>query len=246
VSLLHFVSAAGPLRPVRNGQRYVMLFSHGNAEDIAHSYDFFDHLCARLEVDVVAYDYSGYGCSSGTCSEDSTFACADAAFSFITDTINVPKSNIILCGRSLGSGPTTHLAAKHRGLAGMILLAPLSTAASVAGSVAGFAAYPFDIFTNVRKIDKVRDYPVHIIHGTKDEVIPMSHGESLLKTVQKVNPKATATWAEGAGHNDIEQVMGRQFYRVLADFIATLHLPMPPPPPAEVGWCGLSSSPRTA
>ena len=227
VSLLHFVSAAGPLRPVRNGTRYLMIFSHGNAEDLLDCYPYLAELRDKLHIDVLGYDYSGYGCSPGKCSEASAFSCANAAFEYAINNLQVPHGNIILCGRSLGSGPAVHLANKHRGLSGLILLSPLCSAAAVAGTTAKVAAYPFDIFTNLRKIASVTDYPVLIVHGTADKVINISHGEKLLKEVKKKNPRARGCWVEGAGHNDIEIIMGRKFFQVLQNFVNTLsHSPM--------------------
>lgn len=49
---------------------YTILYSHGNAEDLASSKAAFEDLAITLEVNFCAYDYSGYGLSSGQCSEE--------------------------------------------------------------------------------------------------------------------------------------------------------------------------------
>ena len=44
---------------------FTIIFSHGNATDIGQMRDFLLDLRKRLKVNIVAYDYSGYGLSSG-------------------------------------------------------------------------------------------------------------------------------------------------------------------------------------
>lgn len=85
-------------------------------------------------------------------------------------------------GRSLGSGPTTHLAVKQSNLeqpvAGVILQSPVLSMFRV---VFNFRyTFPGDLFCNIDVIDKVRS-PVTIIHGTRDEVVPFWHGEGLFE-----------------------------------------------------------------
>ena len=57
------------------GAEYTILYSHGNAEDLAGSKLTFIDLANNLEVNLCAYDYSGYGLSEGTCSEKGIFVC---------------------------------------------------------------------------------------------------------------------------------------------------------------------------
>lgn len=42
-----------------------LLYSHGNAADIGQMYELFIELSIHLRVNVMGYDYSGYGHSSG-------------------------------------------------------------------------------------------------------------------------------------------------------------------------------------
>lgn len=50
----------------RPGSDLTLIYSHGNAEDLNTSYNFMLKLSVLLGVNVVGYDYSGYGESSGT------------------------------------------------------------------------------------------------------------------------------------------------------------------------------------
>jgi fermentation-respiration switch protein FrsA (DUF1100 family) len=73
---------------------------------------------------------------------------------------------------------------------------------------------PFDRFHNLRHIRRVR-CPVLVIHGTDDEVIPVSHGWRLFEAAGQ--PKQ-ALWIEGAHHNDVPFVGGARYWRALATF----------------------------
>lgn len=56
-------------------------------------------MCLSLRVNVVAYDYTGYGCATGTPSEPGTYRDILAVYNFITDTMH-PGDRIIVYGQS--------------------------------------------------------------------------------------------------------------------------------------------------
>ncbi|RRT59543.1 hypothetical protein BHM03_00047399 [Ensete ventricosum] len=45
--------------------RFTLLYSHGNAADLGQMLDLFFELRAHLRVNIMSYDYSGYGASTG-------------------------------------------------------------------------------------------------------------------------------------------------------------------------------------
>lgn len=92
--------------------KVTLLFSHGNAEDLGTIYDWFVIFSSRLKVNVFAYDYEGYGKSTGFPSEQACYDDIEAAYTYLTRSMHVPAENIILYGRSLGSGPSLYLAEK--------------------------------------------------------------------------------------------------------------------------------------
>lgn len=51
----------------RKNANVTILFSHGNAEDLNTVYYFLRQLSILLDVNVIGYDYSGYGESTGKC-----------------------------------------------------------------------------------------------------------------------------------------------------------------------------------
>ena len=89
--------------------RFTLLFSHGNATDLGQMRDQLARLSSTLGVDVLAFDYSGYGRSSGSPSETNCYADINAAYVYLVGFCGLAPSDIILYGQSVGSGPTVDL-----------------------------------------------------------------------------------------------------------------------------------------
>ena len=83
-----------------------IIFSHGNAEDLGMIYEHCVEFTKELNVNLIAYDYEGYGKASGVPSELNCYDDIDAAYAFLTDVLHQSPLNIIVYGRSLGSGPS--------------------------------------------------------------------------------------------------------------------------------------------
>jgi pimeloyl-ACP methyl ester carboxylesterase len=199
---------------VRNpGARYTVLFSHGNAEHVWHNLDYFREMAAA-GFSVLAYDYSGYGLSTGHPSERAAYADIDAAYDHLTRIEGVPPERIIAHGRSLGGAVAADLASR-RPVAGLVLE---STFTTIHGVVSGFPLVPFDRFRTWSKLPKVRA-PVLVIHGTEDEVIAFAHGQRLY---QRAPSPKRHYWVKGAGHNDLLWVAGDEYWRMLSNFAASL------------------------
>jgi len=193
---------------------FTLLYSHGNAEDLG----VIEPLLTQYRdwgFAVLAYDYRGYGLSTGTPSEANAYQDARAAYKYLTQTLNVPPEQVILYGRSLGGGVATELAT-HVPVAGLILESTFTSAFRV---VVPFPLFPFDKFTNQAKLPQV-PVPVLILHGTADEVVPFEHAQALFATA--ATPKFSL-WVEGAGHNDFTAVAGDRHRQALQDFAHILH-----------------------
>ncbi|MHC5161599.1 MAG: alpha/beta hydrolase, partial [Planctomycetota bacterium] len=96
--------------PNPNSQ-YTLLFSHGNAEDIGQNLPFFK-LCCENGFSVFAYDYRGYGTSDGQPTEFNTYNDILAAYNYLTEDLKTDPNNIVVHGRSVGSGPSCFLASR--------------------------------------------------------------------------------------------------------------------------------------
>jgi fermentation-respiration switch protein FrsA (DUF1100 family) len=106
------------------------------------------------------------------------------------------------------------LAARHAA-AGVILESAFASAFTVVTRV---RLLPFDRFPNVQNMRRVH-CPVLIIHGTRDEVIPFTHGKRLYDAAPE--PRL-ALWVEGAHHNDVTAVAGPRYVAALKAFVGLL------------------------
>lgn len=102
-------------------KKFTIIYSHGNAEDLGLIYTPCVQLSAILECDVVAYDYSGYGQSKGTSSEENIYADIEAVWEYTLTFHEHRPENIIVYGKSLGTCPSIDIASKVS-CAGVVLV----------------------------------------------------------------------------------------------------------------------------
>lgn len=186
------------------GCEYTILHSHGNGEDLPLMVQGIIELENITKCNICAYDYSGYGLSTGQPSEAATYQDIDTVFKWLTNTKNISKDKIILFGRSLGSGPTINLASKVDKIGGLILQSPLRTVLKTQAQSVALLSKAFDMYKNESKISTITDCPILIIHGTLDDVVPFSHGEWLYKEFKKIHHKPDSVvcyWAQDCDHN---------------------------------------------
>lgn len=160
----------------------VILFFHANAEDLGMSFSVLKHIRDQFKVNVLAVEYPGYGLLSGMApSEDGVYEVALTAFRFLVDEINVRYSQIILFGRSLGSGPAVFLAAQYP-VGGLILVSAFSSIKAAVQSIVGRGiAWTFkERFPNSKIIGNVSCSTL-LIHGECDGLIPAEHSLRLFK-----------------------------------------------------------------
>ncbi|XP_026189933.1 alpha/beta hydrolase domain-containing protein 17C [Cyclospora cayetanensis] len=160
--------------------RPLVIFSHGNSTDIGFMFGLHYRMCFRCHVNVLAYDYSGYGWSDGRASEAALYSDIRAVFQYAVKQLSVPPQKIILYGHSVGSGPSCDFAAKKKGqpLGGLILHSPISSGLRLFISDIDKAPW-FDAFQNAEKLRKVHDVPMLLIHGQLDRQVPFTHALKL-------------------------------------------------------------------
>ena len=100
-------SAAGDPRDA-----ITLIVSHGNALDAAMFVPFGRRLRDTLGVNIVLYDYSGYGVSTGKPSARGVYADLEAVVDWCVLEKKFEPARIVLDGQSIGSAPTCGYAAK--------------------------------------------------------------------------------------------------------------------------------------
>lgn len=190
--------------------KYTVLVSHGNAEDLGYLYSFLHEMHAH-GFSVLGYDYHGYGLSGGKPTERNTYLDIDAAYDYLTKDLHIAPENIISFGHSVGAAVALDLAVR-RPVAAVILQGAFVTAFRV---VTNFPLIPFDKYDNLKKIAQLK-YPLLMIHGTADAIIPFWHGQKLYEAAS-VSKQFYAV--KNAGHNDIVITAGEEYWDVIANFI---------------------------
>lgn len=165
------------------------------------------------KIEIIAYDYAGYGISPHQPTEEMTYQDLETVLSYVVTVLRYDLSEIYLWGFSLGTGPTVEIAKKYSTLCGVILNSPLAsclawldkTSEKPLGGYTGT-----DSFSNITKISQIKS-KILIMHGERDRVVPCCHSRSLfekLRTerVSEANDDAGSEWLftlPGADHNDI-------------------------------------------
>jgi pimeloyl-ACP methyl ester carboxylesterase len=181
----------------------------------------------RVGCHVFAYDYVGYSTSQLEGDAPSEAGCVraiQAAWDYLTQDLGLEPGDIVLYGRSIGSGPTCALASSlpcRAAVAGVVLQSPVYSGASVllgCGSKRAWLSKPFDIFRNYELLPLVAR-PVAIMHGQQDEVVPWENGQRLLASCQR---PFKPLWFDGSGHNDLPRASVERFVQ---GFLAELARP---------------------
>jgi alpha-beta hydrolase superfamily lysophospholipase len=184
-------------------QTWTVLYSHGNAEDLGSIRTWCRRICHSLGVNVIGWDYPGYGCpnTTVTCSESACYEDFYRVYSWCLQQ-GISEDRLILWGKSIGTGIVIHQAAKmankNRPLAGVILQSPFTSAVRVVSRK--LALLPFvDIFDNISKIGSI-EAPILFIHGDQDDIVDINHSHELLTKCRH----AQLIELKGATHNNIE------------------------------------------
>lgn len=188
----------------------LLLYSHGNGEDIGMARPFLQ-LFTERGISVLAYDYPGYGTSSGQPSEAGSYAAIEAAYRYATETLGYRPEQITLYGRSLGSGPSAWLAEREP-VAGLIFDGAFTSTFRV---LTDNKLLLWDKFDNYARLPKIQ-CPILIIHGTLDRTVPFSHA---LKNWKRVDGPKHRLFVEGAHHGNVIELAGREYWDIVLPFI---------------------------
>ena len=218
-----------PASPTSPRQRLVVLLCHGNGGNISHRLDYYAILL-DLGVNVLAFDYRGYGRSAGRPSEAGTYRDVEGAFRWLSQQGFV-ASNVVVLGESLGGGVATHLAAREP-VAGLILHSTFTSIPDLGAEL--FPWLPVRRLATIRYDSRERlpqvEVPVLLLHSREDRMIGFQHAERNFAAARE--PKFLR---EVPGdHNDQPACAPGRFRDVLESFLAFLEIrPQPLPPDAR-------------
>lgn len=160
--------------------RAVMLYCHGNGEDVPRLTQRLKVLNEKVGVSVFAWDYRSYGRSAGIPHEDNIVSDARVALQWLANLANVSPAEIVLMGRSLGGAVTVALAAEHP-VRGLILDRTFSRLTDAAAHNFPWLPVRWIMQHRFPSIEHIRDYhgPLLQLHGAADKIVPLHQGQQL-------------------------------------------------------------------
>lgn len=164
-----------------NSSKGVALYFHGNSGNVSHL-GHVANMLTRKGYDAILVDYRTYGKSTGAMSEKALNDDAQLFYDYALK--HYSENQIVLYGRSFGTGIATRLAAKNNPCR-LILESPFSSAVDLGNHrfpilpVSWLSEFRFPSTEYVKEIK----CPIYIFHGTDDSVIPYKFAQKLYEAI---------------------------------------------------------------
>lgn len=195
--------------PSSKDSKGVILYLHGNSKHIQHWGENASHFIKR-GYDFFIIDYRGFGKSKGKITEWNMYEDALTAYAYLSSIY--PKEKITIYGRSIGTGVASWLASKEEARM-LVLETPFHSIDDILKVKLSVFSKPINIKYNFPTYTYLEDveYPVHVIHGTKDKVTPY---ESAIKLTPMLKAGIDSfTTIENGGHKNLSDF--NQFHSTL-------------------------------
>ncbi len=170
-----------------DSSRGVILYFHGNRGNLTRWGNIVSPM-TKYGYDVLVMDYRGFGKSRGRRNQANLLADAELFYQWCTK--RYQEDQIVLYGRSLGTGLASYLAGNHNPQQ-LILETPYYSLAKAAQRF--YPIYPSKLalrynFKSYQYLQNA-NCPISIFHGTEDSVVPYEQGVELAKSLlpRKVN-----------------------------------------------------------
>jgi len=167
-----------PAAKTSAGNAMWMLICHGNLGNIGYGQrpEFYSFM-RDVPLNLLAFDYRGYGESTGEPGEQGMYNDALASYNYLTQTLGVPPGRIIIFGHSLGSGVAIELASRVPAAA-LVVEGAYTSVTDRAQEL--YPMLPVRLlstqrFESLRRIALVK-MPKLFMHSPEDTVIPYAHG----------------------------------------------------------------------
>ncbi len=199
------------------GSKGLILYFHGNANDLRRWGKYADDF-TKNGYDILIMDYRQFGKSTGELSEKAFHT--DARYVYEWAKKRFPENEIIIYGRSLGTGIATRLASETNPKM-LLLETPYYSLIDVGMSY--LPIIPFDYLLRYKMrtdlfIKQVR-CKIHLFHGTKDEIVPYKSSLKLVALLNK-KPSEILTTIPNGKHKNLGEF---QEYRVALDSLLSVH-----------------------
>jgi uncharacterized protein len=196
-----------------------VVYFHGNGGNLSIWSEILVPI-ARQGFEVVAFDYRGYGLSTGSPSEQGLYRDAEAIVALVNDQLRRDDIPTIYWGRSLGSTMAAYAASLRRpdGViieAGFPSMRAVVRTNPVLWALSWFSSYEFPTARWLASSQA----PVLVIHGDRDSVIPYQLGRELHASLPGTTPFVTV---KGGDHNDLEPADAATYWAAIDQFVSAI------------------------
>jgi fermentation-respiration switch protein FrsA (DUF1100 family) len=174
----------------KNSAKTTLIFCHGNAEFLGRIGREMSAIRDRWNVNVVAFDYRGYGRTGGVPNEKRTLADAIAVGNWVKSNPDFQNQKLVVLGRSLGGAHAVEIATQLQ-TDGLMLDRTFSSTVDVAASRYFFFPVHWVMANQFKSIDKIPSFKGALLqlHGLVDEVIPYRFGKQLFEACTSEDKK---------------------------------------------------------
>lgn len=170
-----------------------VIFLHGSQGAMYPSRRFLTRIAELFHVNVLAIDYRGYGFSDGRASLESMRGDARNIYDWLAAEPRNAGRPIVVFGYSLGTALALDLGA-NRPLAGVILIAPFTSAAEFCDRAAPRWALGLLRFRADDSLTRINPQPIEcaariacpllVLHPEHDEIVPIDLGEKIFDAAE--------------------------------------------------------------
>jgi len=189
----------------------ILIYAHGNMGNVSTRQSFIITLAFELQINVLAFDYRGYGKShSEKPTENKSYQDLSSVHAWALSTRN-PRS-VVFWGESIGCavmiGYLAKMCPKIKFPSRVILNAPFTSMHDMARKFVPFAFTPLTYWVEAfqslenakaiaKKVDLEKDIKFYVVHSPTDEVVPFHQGVQIALTLNTTVKPLTG------GHNDL-------------------------------------------
>ena len=192
--------------PYNEGSSKILMYFHGNAEDIGLCAPSLVKFSRQLKCHVICVEYPGYGvCQAEEKSASEIKRRAFSLFMYLTKVFKYKQEDVFIYGFSIGSGPAIELASRVK--PGMLVCQSAYT--SIKGVARDVLFLPFyflfwllikERFDSISRIQHVT-CPILLIHGKLDNIINFHHSEALYEEATNHKVRCSLKLIDDIDHN---------------------------------------------
>lgn len=177
---------------------------------------------SNIPVNLMIFDYRGYGLSTGSPSVAGIQTDAKTALSFVKESSPVASDRIFVHGHSMGSFLSAYLA-DTESVDGYILESPITEVDNWTKKLVPWLLRPFIRFdidpalseqSNLKRVEQI-EIPLLIIGGSDDEITPFRMAEEIDK--RSASDQKRLVKITGGTHNDLPNYL--TYWQALERFI---------------------------